>query len=263
MNMLNFQTYFESTDKQYYEPKYIIVILESILGNKLEDIKSSVNNTQIIVTVEQITEFLENKMEEENPELKRRIESPKIKRSRKIGEWTQQDIKCSVQEIIDGLSMGKYCFDPYTLEYFNTYSVIVKNKALVLLNIIEKIGNKEYMSISNLISELDIQLDENGNISNEDIIRLITPTVYNINELNEKVTTANNLTTYLTFSMSKHSIYKDGCSEADIFPTKFIQIKSLNNDYILGNVSLSNNQREEIRQEQSKNIQLSIGSLFD
>lgn len=263
MTRLNFDHYFENTDIEYYDSKYLITILENILGNNIVNIKNRVNDIKISVTAEQIKTFLEETFEEKDPELKRKIESPKPKRSGNIGKWTEQDIEDFSQEIVDRLSARRYCFEPYTLEYFNKYSAIIRNKALLLLSIIEKIGNKEHTTILDLLSEFDIQLDQNGNISKEDIIRLITPTIHNINELNEMVHTANDLSTYLTFSISKHSLYKDGINEVDIYPTNSIQINDLSNDYIQGNISLSNKQREKLKQEKIKNLKISCAEVFD
>ncbi len=265
MENLNFESYFESTANKYYDPKYIVTILENILGNRLDDIKNEIHNTQIVVSKEQITEYLEKTFEEEDPELKRRMESPKPKRSGNIGNgrMTDEDIKTLSQEFVDSLSAGRYYFEPYTLEYFKRYSNIVRNKALLLLNIIEKIGNRDSLSIQDLMKELDIQLDENGNILKEDIIRLITPTVYNINELNEKVTKANDLSTYLTFKMSKHSLYRNDLSEGEIYPTESLQIKNLYYDHIKGNVPLSNNQKVELEDQERKSMKKIAKMLFD
>lgn len=260
---LNFEPYFEDKDKQYYDSKYIITILENILGNRLDNIKNEINDTQIVVSKEEITKYLEKTFEEENPKLKKRIESPKSKKNGNIVEWTNEEIKISSQEFIDSLIAQRYYFEPDTLEYFKKYSNIVRNKALLLLNIIEKIGNRDFLSIQNLIKELDIQLDENGNILKEDIIRLIIPTVYNISELNEKVTKANDLSTYLTFKMSEHSLYIDGWSEEEIYPMKSIQIKSLYHNHIKGNVSLSDNQIEELKNQKRRSIKKSTKMLLD
>ena len=250
MTNLDFETYFESTDNQYYDPKYIVTILENILGNRLDDIKNEINNVQVVVSKEQITEYLEKKFEEEDPELKRRVESQKHKRNRNTGKLTDEDIKAYSQKLVDGLNAERYHFEPYTLKYFNKYSNIVKNKVLLLITIIEKIGNKDSLSIQDLIKDLDIQLDENGNILKEDIIRLITPTVYNINDLNEKITKANDLSTYLTFKMSLNSLYRDDIREDEIYPTKSLQLKNLYYASIEGNVPLSNNQITELEEQQ-------------
>ncbi len=51
-----------------------------------------------------------------------------------------------------------------------------------------------------MLESIDIELDEFGNIKKEDIIRLLTPTIYNINEFKKKIKDANDLSTYLTLN---------------------------------------------------------------
>lgn len=253
MPNLNFDNYFDTTENKYYDSKIIITILEDILGKKMNTIKKDVNNIQIVVTKEQIEEFLNNKFIEENNELKTRIENPTPRQFKNILDWTKKDIEDSSQEFFDNLNALRYRFEPYTLKYFKKYVTIVRKKATLLLDIIEKIGYKDYMSIQETLANLDIQLDDNGNILREDIIRLITPTIYNINELNKKIEEANDLSTYLTFKMSKHSLYRDGFSEEEIYPEQSIQTKNLHYDYIQGNIPLSNNQRKKLEERQRKN----------
>lgn len=263
MSILNFEDYFNTLENKYYNPKILITILEDILGKGIDTIKDDVCNAKVFVTREQIEAYLDKTFESENPELKRRIENPKPRRSNVLLEWTRQDIEDSSQEFVDQLSANRYHFEPYSLEYFNRYTTIVKDKAILLLNIIEKIANKECSSIQDLITKIDIQLDENGNISNGDIVRLITPTVYNINTLNEKIYEANDLSTYLTFKLSKHSLYREGFSEGEIYPTTSIQIQNLHYGDRKGNVPLSTNQRNALHEEQSRNIKKASKILFN
>lgn len=265
MASINFETCFNGNENEYYDSKFIITILEDILGKTIVEIKKDVNDNKIIVTKESIESYLEQKFIEEDPELKQRIESPRPKRSENIIEWTDQDIKDSVQEFVDQISSQRYCFKPYTLDYFHRYTTIIRNKINILLNIIEKIGNKDIQPIQERLTELDIVLDENGNVLKSDIIRLITPTVYNINKLEEKLSKANELSTYLTFKISQQSLYEDGFFE-EIYPSQSIQINSLRYDYIQGNVRLSENQRKTLEEERSKSLKKSaefICDLFD
>ncbi len=260
---LNLEPYFESADIQYYDSKYMITILENILGNKIEDIKKEINDAQIVVSNEQIKEYLEKTFEEEDPELKKRIEKPKPKRSGNTGKLTDEDMKAYSQEFVDGLNARRYYFEPYTLEYFKRYSNIVRNKALLLLNMIEKIGNKDALSIQDLMKELDIQLDENGNISKEDIVRLITPIVYNMSALKETVTKANDLKTYLTCKISIDYLYRKGLSESDIYPSESLQIKKIDYDLLKDNVPLSKNQKVELALQQKRGIKQLTKILCD
>ena len=153
MPYLNFDSYFKNTNNQYYDSKYLITILENILESKIDEIKKKVTNAQIMVSEEQIVEYLGKKFAEEEPELKKRIESPKPRRNRNLIEMNYVDILDSTQEFVDSLNASKYYFEPYTLKYFRVYSSIVRKKALLLLNIIEKIGNRDCESIQNLLSD--------------------------------------------------------------------------------------------------------------
>ena len=263
MSNINFEHYFNESENKYYDSKIIISILEDILGKTINEIKKEVNDNQVVVTREQIEKYLEQKFIEEDPELKKRIESQRPKRSSNIGEWTKQDIEDSSQEFADNLNAVRYYFEPYTLEYFNKYTTIVRNKANLLLNLIEKIGNKDIQPIQELLTELDIVLDENGNILKSDIIRLITPTIYNINALNEKLTKANDLSTYLTLKMSKDSLYKNDVFESEIYPSQSIQAKSLYYDHFQDNVKLSENQRKTLKEEESRSRKKCAKMLLD
>ncbi len=257
MPRLNLEEYFDGTDNKYYDSNILISILEQILGKSLSEIKDEVNNAQISVTSDEIVKFLEEKFQEKDPELKKRIENPKPRKEISSGPiqftldnlLTPEEFKESSQALVDGLSAQRYYFEPYTLEYFNRYTTIVRNKALQLLNIVEQIGTRQSIQIQDLLIELDIQLDENGNIMKEDIIRLITPTIQNITELNEKIDKANDLSTYLTFKMSKHSLYKEGWSEGEVYPTKSIFVRSIYSGDRYGNVPISNRQKQELREE--------------
>ena len=255
---------FENNDSQFYDAKYIITILENEMGETLENLKNRVNNNKIDVTEKEITEYLDKKFQEENPELKARIEDSKNKNAGVIEfGMTDEEITQWKQNFADSLMVKRYYFEPYTLEYFKRYSNIVRKKALLLLSIIEKIGNKDYMSIQDLIIDLDINIDEEGNILKDDINRLIIPTIYNINVLTEKVTQANNLDTYLTFKMSKHSLYRDDWSEKEIYPSESIQIKNLYYDHVKGNVRLSNNQRAELEAQQRRSMKKLAQSILN
>ena len=71
--------------------------------------------------------------------------------------------------------------------------------------------------------------------------------------LEEKVEKANDLSTYLTFKESKHTLLKDGWSESEIYPASSLQIQSEMNDWRDDNVKLSNNQKKILQKSQEKN----------
>lgn len=249
------EKYFENTNIKYYEPKILITILEDILGKDISTIKTELDELKITVNSEQIVEYLNNKFLEEEPEVKERIETLKTSKPVSsiinLGKASIEDIEKSAQRFEDQLTASRYGFDSYTLDYFHKFSNIVRKKAIKILDIIEKIVNKD-STIDDLLMELDIQLDENRNIIKEDIIRLIPPFIHNYNLLVAKVNAANNLKIYLTFKLSKYSLYRDGISEGEIYPRLSIQTKSLYHESSAGNIPLSNNQKKILLREENE-----------
>ena len=255
MASINIEEYFKDNMKMY-DSKYLITILEGILEKSIDEIIEDINNKKVVVTSEQIKSYLEQRFNEDDPELKERIEIPKPKRSGNMSEWSRKDIEDNAREFADDLAAERYCFVPYTLEYFNRYTDIVRNKINTLLNIISGLSNKEIEPIKEQIYELDINICEDGKISKDDIIRLIIPIIANINILDEKVEKANDLSTYLTFKMSKESLYRDGFSESEIYPMKSLQTQSRFNDCREENVKLSKNQKKLLYKKEKENMKI-------
>lgn len=226
MKKINFDNYFINSESKFYDAKMIVSILEVILGKPINIIKKDIDDAQIVVTEEQIRNYLAKKC----------ILEKKIQ---------QQYGK-------EGVNLAKYHFVPFTLEYFKKYTSIVRNKLTKLINIISKIGARDISSIQDELIDLGVILNEYGNISKDDIIRLIEPTVYNYHDLEEKVKQANNLDTYITFKKSKHSLMWHGISEEDIYPFQSLQIKNLYHSNIAGCVKLSENQQKELCEEKNK-----------
>ena len=263
----NYSSYFNEKVK-FYNSEIIITILEDCLNKDIATIKKELVELKINITNEQIVEFLDKKFEEENPEIRTRVKNPKPLKplSDKVDlvKITDEDIEESTQHFADQLTAARYNYDSYTLDYFKKYTNIVRNKSTKILDIILKISNKETSDIVDLLVELDIQLDENGNISKEDIVRLVSPFVHNYNGLVEKINNANNLETYLTFKLSKHSLYRQGCSEGELYPISSIQTRTFHYDYLPGNVPLSEKQKKYLSEQHSYSSAAKlILNLFD
>lgn len=252
MGIISLEKYFSDNEKNY-DSNYLVKVLEEIIGKSLIEIKEDVNSKRVTVTSEQIESYLEQRFIEEDPELKKRMDSPKNKRSGNVGEWSKKDIEDYAQEFADELAASRYCFVPYTLEYFTRYTDIVRKKINILLNIVSGLANKKIEPIEELINELDIKISTDGKVSKDDIIRLIIPIVANINMLEEKVEKANDLSTYLTFKESKHTLYKDGWSESEIYPASSLQTQSEMNDWRDDNVKLSDKQKKILEKCQERN----------
>lgn len=250
-------------DNKYYEPKMIIIYLENILKKDFESIKTYVDSSGINASKEQIEKFLEKKLMEENPELKKRIESPKENRSKNLGRLSREDIENAAQEIVDSIAIGRYMFEPYTLKYFHKYVEVLKYKINKLFNIIQCIGIKNTSCIDYILTDLDVVLDDSGNILGSDIVRLIEPTIYNINVLSNKIKDANDLNTYLSFKMSEESIYANGFIESEIYPSRDLQIKNLFFHFNEGYVPLTEKQNKIIYQNDDENAKKRVKTLWD
>ena len=256
MEKVNLEKYFDNTDNKYYDASYLIKILEEILEKSIDNIKEDVKNIKITITRDEIENFLEKTFQEEDSRLKERIikQKPGYNFDLENGEPISmtKGIKLGNIDVTEKFSniirSNRYQFIQCKLECFNKYTTIVRNKALQLLNIIEQIGNRQSITIKDTLLELDIQLDENGNIKREDIIRLIKPTIHNIKELVKKTNKANDPSTYLTFKMSNYFLYRDGCFEEDLYPDMSIIINGLFWIYneSKGDVPPSSRQKQEL-----------------
>ncbi|MBE6154527.1 MAG: hypothetical protein E7163_03005 [Firmicutes bacterium] len=264
MGKLDFLKHFNLANSKYYDANVMITILQDILGKDIQTIKKELEELKINVTEEQIKEFLDNKFKEEEPEVKARIEKRKHNKSTtiKFGKLTDEEIEESSKQFVDELTAQRYDFDSYTLKYFKNYSTIVRNKAKQILEIIDKIIDKKYADIVDMLIDLDINLSNNS-IKNEDVIRLVEPFIYNYNLFIETINTANNLETYLNLKLSEHLVYKYGNSEDDLYPTTAIHIKNLNNDYLAGNIPLSDNERIALEEKRIRNMQRIIRESID
>lgn len=261
MENIDWNVYFKGDNKDY-DTKYLRTILESLLDNSIEDIRKNVNNCDIKVTEEQIKEYLNNKLEEENPELKKRRETSKNRNWINLSKCTQKDIEESSQNFIDELDMVRYTYEPYTLHYYSHYIMILKSKINKLLYVIDGISSNNASQIEEELNNLDINIIDNK-ILKSDIIRLIIPTIYNIETLKSKTNEANNLDTYLTNKLSKHYLLRRGIFEYEIYPSKSIIMNHLDYDGIPGYVKLTEKQKKKLREKMDKRIKNNANFIID
>ncbi len=240
--MVNFDTYFENKNDKYYDTKVLTIILEGAYAKSIEEIKNDVENANVTISEEEIKGFLD-------------LELDKNKLRNDIEDKNRRHPKQTTR-FIDDLLYSKYSYEPYTLVYFKKYTSILKEKINTLLYIIENLSNKKIDLIGEQLQDLDIIL-ENNKISKTDIIRLLKPTFFNIETLENNVEKANNVETYLKFRISLDSVYRDGFTEPELYPRKEIQIKNLYYNHTPGNVDLSERQEKELMDdtlEMSKKI---------
>lgn len=144
-------------------------------------------------------------------------------------------------------------FEPYSLQYFKTYTSILKKKLKTLFEILEDLFKIKEGTISkeglNRIVDLDFHINESGDVYTTDIERLADAIIYNVKNLHDKITKGNNPKTYLTFKESKHNMARDGIFESEIYPKKEVQIKDLYYEHCKEFIALSENQKEKLKKE--------------
>ena len=125
MGKYNFSKYFDKKGQKYYDPKIMITILSDILGKNIDELKRDLANFKVTVTREQIIQYLERKFEEENPDVKERIESKNYQNlSNNLTDWPDVDVALYLQKSEDRGIASKYAFSPHLFNYFNKYSNI-------------------------------------------------------------------------------------------------------------------------------------------
>lgn len=155
--------------------------------------------------------------------------------------------------------MVRYTYEPYTLHYYSHYIMILKSKINKLLYVIDGISSNNASQIEEELYNLDIDIIDNK-ILKSDIMRLIIPTIYNIETLKSKTNEANNLDTYLTNKLSKHYLLRRGISESEIYPNRDIIMNNLEYEGIPGYVKLTEKSKKKLLEERRKNIKY-IASL--
>ena len=246
MDKYDFSKYFNKYDTRYLNPKIMLEILEDVLVKSFDEIKKEINNITITVTEEEIKKHLDEVFEVENPKLKEKIENLKV------GEL----------DLNDKIRVSRYRFTSDSLKYYKNYSEIVREKAKKIFEIIEKIANKDCSTIVHLLEELDIKLDEDGNVLKVDIVRLILPFIYNYNSLVNKINEANNLNTYLNFKKNEYILARRDVSEEELYPTSYIQIVEQNYWNRPDCIALSEKQKRLIREKKEEIFENTTDIIF-
>lgn len=191
----------------------------------IDSITEKVKNSKVIVTKEEIEDYLAKKFQEERPELK------------SLGESGEDAETVAIFE--DELT--RYEFFPFTLTWYQEFIRIAREKSLLLLGIIDSIVSYNAPSISDILTSLDIVLDQNGNITKNDIIRLLMATIQNITMLEQRLIEANDFENYLLYKLSSYDAQKLELTKEDLYPDPELQ----SNVYRYGNVPFSVNQELE------------------
>ena len=214
-------------DGYYVDPRHIIyqmIVDELKLNMSFSNIEEYVNTCKISITESEIKNFLSKKIDEEEPTLRKELEESYKPISNKLSELTDEDIKKDAKEFGNLILKSRYTFEPDSLQYFKTYTTILKEKCKTLFEILEDLFKIKDGTISqegwNRIVDLDFHINKYGDVYTTDIQRLANAIIYNVKDLHDKITKGNNPETYLTFKESKHTIAKDGIFESEIYPRK-------------------------------------------
>lgn len=246
-----------NNDGNFIEPHVIGMMVFDEL--KLPRIEEFVNGANITITEDEIKEFLDKKFEEENPELIKRMETPR--KSTGIINLCKASVDAiitSTERLKDELEAGRYYFEPYSLKYYKEYISILKEKLQTLFAVLNDIKKCKSEKISEeaekRLIDLDFHINSKGNIYFKDAERLADAIIYNVNDLREKVQAGNNLETYLAFKESEHSLMKDDVWPCEIYPRKEIQVKDRYYAHRPGFIALSEEQQTQVQKEELENF---------
>ena len=230
-------------DNMYYFPTIMYQIIENRLSLRMNEIRKIVDSSKIKLTEEEIKEYLDKRLMIENPNLK------EIMKKNLEGENNELDVESAVERFMAQLEYRRYEYLPYTYKYYNNYIRILKNKCNNILKIMDGIADNTINQ--EVLNELDINLDEKGNILGSDVVRLTEPFIYNYKELVKKHNEGNILHTYLHNKISLDDIFRKGLTEQELYPKEELQENNINLyesfDRVNGSIPLTNNQKKLLK----------------
>ena len=238
---------------QYVNPKTLINEIDEYFGIPFKELKDDIKSRKVEVEPQEIKKHLEEKMEEEKPGLRQRLES-----HHDIINLTPNE---SALAFLDYLEYERYKYVPYTLYYYKKYVNILKHKSLKIYEIIDSISKNLGKEIEDVLIDLDISLDDNGNILYSDVIRLKEAFIAITLGLIRKVDQANNLDTYLDNKISLDGIYRNGLSESEVYPSSELQAKNIYSEKYSYCIRLTEKQREQINSSLMTNFDDILDSL--
>ena len=202
----------------YYNTNIIIKLIKENLNLSYYEINRYIEKADVKLKSNEIKNYLEENYIKKHPGAKERLIRYRNDKKNENGFRRDKDF---VEMFMLELEFESQMYDPYTLEYFKKYINILKKKCNNLIRIID--GLIDETIPPELLKELDINLDENGNILMDDVLRISKPFIYNFNELKEMVNKANSLETYLNFKISLDDVYRNGFSEDELYPGEKLQ----------------------------------------
>ncbi len=231
----------------YIEEYIIYSICADSLSLSFSEIRDYVNSVGVKLTEEEITTFLKEKEKEDNKD------KSKVSRGNKTKSQEFAD------NFMKKLNASTYELNPTTLEYFNMYLGNLKQNTINLIDLVDNIGNDEYKELFDTL-DIDIIGDK---INYEDAIRICKPFIYNVLKIREMEEKANNKETYLTFSVSKEYLGRDGLTLSDICPPIGYQVPTYEAISEDGYIELSDRQKEEMIRKEREEFSLTMDMLSE
>ncbi len=245
-------------DGYFIEPCIIKMMLFDEL--KLSNPEEFLNGACITITEDEIIEFLDKKMDEEQPGLRETLEEELKTSSSSIIAFTEDEeenlrkINASSKKMKDMGTASRYCFEPYSLQYFKIYTSKLKERLTSLFSVLDDIdrcGTEELSEESKQrLKDIDFHINSKGDIYYKDAERLANAIIDSAKDLREKLETGNNPETYLNFKESKHQLMKDDVWPNELYPSTKIQIKDRYYANRPGFIALSEAQQTEVQREE-------------
>lgn len=241
-------------DGNFIQPHVIRMMIFDEL--KLPKVEEFVNGASITITEDEIEEFLNKKMDEEQPGLKVIFE-----REMKITGEITCDGEVDKEKRWEGMKSligsSRYYFDPYSLQYFKIYTSRLREKLQSLFSVLNDIDRCKSEELSEeskqRLKDLDFHINSKGSLYFKDAERLADAIIYNVKDLCEKIQVGNNPETYLTFKESEHQLMKDDVWESEIYPSRKIQIKDRYYAHKPEFIALSEAQQTQVQKEELEN----------
>ncbi len=231
-----------------YINKYIIYsICTDNLGISFNEIRDYVNSAGLKLTEEEITIFLKEKEREDKQN------NPKEDNSNKSKSQIFAD------NFMKKLTASTYELNSTTLDYFNMYINNLKQNTINLIDLVNNIGNDDYKE---LFDNLDIDVVEDK-INYEDAIRLCKPIIYNVLKIREMEKKANNKETYLTFSVSREYLGRDGLCLSDVCPPVCYQLMTYEAVSEDGYIELTDRQKRNMIEKVNEELSMTMDMLSE
>ena len=231
----------------YIDKCIIYSICADNLGISFSEIRDYVNSVGLKLTEEEITIFLKDKEKEDNQDNTKEDNSNKNK-SQIFADNFMKKLKTSAYEL-----------NPTTLEYFNMYLGNLKQNAINLVDLVDNIGNDEYKELFDTL-DIDVVGDK---INYEDAIRLCKPIIYNVLKIREMEEKANNKKTYLTFSVSREYLGRDGLCLSDVCPPIGYQVMTYEAMSEDGYIELSDRQKRNMIEKANEELSMTMDMLSE